>query len=391
MKRFRSLSAVAFLAAAAVSFGQIQLNVSVQNASDGQNAVNVSPGDVIQYKIVGTLSPDTGHMGLALAGFNLSYSGGDLAQADEPATSPTPDGTCATAMGHFVKPFGITNPAGYGGTIIGGDLVQVGGGQNTIKNVDSADFPTGPVVTGVAQIGGCGPATLAAGSLTIPGDATDGQVFTLTASDIFANVIAPGQNGTEEFWATIAANAGTTTPLTMTVQTASNVSLVSSFPAGETRLWRSTKNRVRITFSGNITAPGSGEVQVRELLPAGAFGSDLSGSFTPTVNGSELVLADNGSTLQNKTWYRISQSGTWPGVDPFSLDFLVQAGDANNDGFTNFTDLSAINGSIPTLPPGLNEGNMRGDVNGDNFINFTDLSVANGFILSFPIPKPSGH
>ena len=391
MKRFRGLSAVASIASAAVSLGQVQLNVSVETIG-GQNAVGqLSAGDVIEYRVVGTLSPDTGHLGLALAGFNLVYSGGDLAQANTPSVVPEPAGTCVSAMGHFVKPFGITNPAGYSGTIIGGDLVQVGGGQNTIKNVDSADFPTGSVVTGVAQIGGCGPAILVTGSLTIPAGATDGQVFTLTSTELFANVIAPGQTGAEEFWATIEANEGTSTPLTMTVTPicVAMASMASSFPAADTRLWRNTKNRVRITFSTTVGEPNPGDIQIRELLDEGEFGSDLSGSFTATVDGAELVLTDNASTLENRKWYRVS--GTWPCVEAFALDFLVQMGDANNDGFTNFTDLSAINPSIPTFPAGLNETNIRGDVNGDGFINFTDLSVANSFIPGFPVPKPTGH
>lgn len=392
MRKFRGLSALTLLASAAVSFGQIQLNTSVQkktnDGSPGSSSINVMPGEVVEYQVRGELSPDSGHDGLALVGFNLSYSGGDLAQANTPAA---PDGSCATAMGNFVKPHGITNPAGYGGTVINGDLVQVGGGQNTIKNVDSADFPTGTVRTGVARSTGCGPAILATGSLTIPGDATNGQVYTLTLAELFANVISPGQDGSEEFWATIAATPGTSDPLTMTVQTATSVAVASSFPAGDTRLWRNTKNRVRITFTGNVSAPGAGDIQVRELLEGGAFGSDLSGSFTATVNGADLVLTDNASTLVNRKWYRVSNPGTWGGVDAFGIDFFVQAGDANNDGFVNFGDLGAINPFIPTLPDGINETNMRGDINGDGFINFSDMTAANNFIPGLPSEKPLGH
>ena len=50
--------------------------------------------------------------GLAGFTFNLSFDGGDLAQANTPTTSP---------LDNFAPPLGLSNPAGFGGTIVGGD------------------------------------------------------------------------------------------------------------------------------------------------------------------------------------------------------------------------------------------------------------------------------
>jgi len=185
------------------------LNVAVQN-SDGASSVIVGQGGTVNYRVTGILSDDLNE-GLALVGFDLHFTGGDLTQAD----TPTGAQSCANPMTAFVKPDGITNPAGYGGTVIGGDLIQVGGGQNTIKNTaDNADFPIGTVLTGVAQPSGCGEAIIVTGSLTAPN--ADGTYY-LNLSNLFANVIRQGETG-EPFYATEAAGVGTVANLEIVVQ-----------------------------------------------------------------------------------------------------------------------------------------------------------------------------
>lgn len=195
------------------------VNMSVQS-TDGSSSIQVAPGDTVNYRVTALLSNDTNE-GLALIGFDLVFDGGDLAQAD------TPTGTvdCSNPMPAFVKPDGITNPAGYGGTIINGDLIQVGGGQNTIKNTaDNADFPIGTVITGVAQPSGCGMAIVATGSLTAP---TDDGTYHLTIQNPFANVIKSGETG-EPFWASEAAGVGSVTGLEINVS--STCVIASVFP-----------------------------------------------------------------------------------------------------------------------------------------------------------------
>lgn len=190
--------AAGFLLAAAGPALATNLNLSVQ--SGGSNVVLVLPGTNVAYSVMGVLS-DAASDGLAAFSIDLSLSGGPLAPADAPSGPP---------MVSFNRPAGLTNPAGFGGTPVAGTLVQVGGAQNTIRNV-FAPFPNGTVVTGVAQQGQ--PLALVSGHFIAP---TPQGTYTLTPSRIYANVIQPGQNG-NPFWRVDKASAGTVTPLTVIV------------------------------------------------------------------------------------------------------------------------------------------------------------------------------
>ena len=206
-----ALDRVAEVLAGSVS-AVTSLNVSVQ--SGGLNDVTVTPGAQVRYEVVGVLS-DNASQGLALIGFDLVFDGGDLGQADTPFGEPTPG--CDGPMANFAMPWGITNPAGYGGTVIGGDLIQVGGGQNTINNTaNRTPYPIGPVLTGVGQPAGCGPAVLVTGTLTAP--SIEGT-YTLSTANIFANVIVEGTTG-EPYWQSAAIGAGASTSLSITVAAA---------------------------------------------------------------------------------------------------------------------------------------------------------------------------
>ena len=193
--------AAALLLAAAVPAAASNLNLTIQ--SGGQGTVTVPPGANVPYDIVGVLSDDASD-GLAGFSLDLSFSGGPLAKADEPSTPP---------MLSFDKPAGVTNPAGFGGTVVAGKLVQVGGAQNTIANV-FAPYPNGNVVVDVAQIGQA--VTLVTGQLTAP--VTPGT-YTLSMSAVVANVIQQGQDGVP-FWRVEKAPPGSLTPLTVIVSSA---------------------------------------------------------------------------------------------------------------------------------------------------------------------------
>ena len=113
--------AIAFCGSSAVA---TDLNVSVEGC--GTSSVTLGPGCTVDYFVIGELS-DSPNEGLALVGFNLDLkdAGGQTAivmpQGDTPTTLP---------MANFVTPDGITNPLGYGGTIIGDTAVQCGGGPS---------------------------------------------------------------------------------------------------------------------------------------------------------------------------------------------------------------------------------------------------------------------
>ena len=207
------------LAIAAALSGSTALaaDLSVRVVSDaGLDMVTVSPGATVNYEVLGVLSSDTDNEGLALFGFDLVFDGGDLAQTDTPTSGP---------IASFVIPDGITNPAGFGGTanVPGreGDLVQVGGGLNTINNIpDNAPYPIGGVVTGIGHT----EEVLAAGSLTAPD--VEGT-YTLSLTNLFANVIKQGETEDGTYWAVEEAGVGTIENLTVEV---SACMIVSSSP-----------------------------------------------------------------------------------------------------------------------------------------------------------------
>jgi hypothetical protein len=197
----RTAGAALLLLAAAVPAAATNLNLTIQ--SGGQGTVTVPPGANVPYDIVGVLS-DAASDGLAGFSLDLAFTGGPLAEADEPSTPP---------MLSFDKPAGVTNPAGFGGTVVADKLVQVGGAQNTIANV-FAPYPNGNVVVDVAQIGQA--VTLVTGRITAP--MTPGT-YTLSMSAVAANVIEQGQNGVP-FWRVEKALPGSLTPLTVIVSSA---------------------------------------------------------------------------------------------------------------------------------------------------------------------------
>jgi hypothetical protein len=361
--------AIAFAGSAAMA---TDINFSVQ--SGGSNAVVVSGGAEVAYEVEASLS-GTPSEGLALVGFDLEFTGGALTPAAEPTEDP---------MLSFVIPDGITNPDGYGGTIIDNKLVQVGGGQNTINNYEgNAPFPIGAVITGV----GYPDVILATGTLTAPMEAGE---YVLSLTNPFANVIKEGEDG-DPFWATEEAGIGSIANLTVTVPGV-DCTLESSTPAHDESLWRSTNNIVRLVFNcgrTDITEPGPGEVLVQQLLDDGEFAPNLSDVLLFTVEGgTTLAIEDDGQALSHGNWYAIRNTGGWSGVETFEVHLVVQVGDCNNDLMVLPNDLSCINSDIPNMSP---PDDSRFEINGDGMVLPNDLSAANSFIPSMPVTKPTGH
>jgi hypothetical protein len=145
---------------------------------------------VLEFDIIGQLT-DTNNEGLAAIGFDLN-----LAMNGAPVDLSTTDVvvTAGPDMGPFVPNWGLANPAGYGGTHVGGDLVQIGGAQDTINNAGTvAPFPTGPVVEDIGHT----PVVLAHVTITLTTDPNPGEAnaYTFTVDQVFGNVITLGETG----------------------------------------------------------------------------------------------------------------------------------------------------------------------------------------------------
>lgn len=137
--------------------------------------ITVPVGQPVTYEVRGVLDSG-GNEGLAGFAFDLSFDGGALPPASVPP-----------GLESFAAPLGYANPAGFGGTPINGDLVQVGGGQNTPNNADPAG-PTGAVVTGVGRT----EVVLATGTVVAP---TTPGTYTLSLSNLTATTINPNETG----------------------------------------------------------------------------------------------------------------------------------------------------------------------------------------------------
>ncbi|MGB0715591.1 MAG: hypothetical protein ACPGXK_06930 [Phycisphaerae bacterium] len=355
MKRFFSIMTVLAFAGSAFA---ADLSLTVRQAG-GSSAANVSAGEVVDYEVVGILS-DTNNEGLALFGFTLAYDGGDLAQASAPAGDIT-DG--------FVSPNGINNPAGFGGTIINGDLVQVGGGQNTIKNtIDNAPFPIGVTVfTGLGHT----EIVLATGSLMIPGDAANDDVFNLNVSDVFANVIKQGETGMP-FYKTEAAGVGSLTNLEMTVAASEVCELVSA----------SNPNTCSIDAGAPSNPDGSGSFGADSVVLN--FDCQTSGIVDPAdigVTGGNAPSNDGGSNVGMTVELDLSgpiDAGVYTcfsyTVGETCVGYLP--GDVDGNGTSDGSDIIAMTNALTGgTAPDIDRG---GDTGPEDLLRVIDLLNGGG-------------
>lgn len=165
--------------------------------------------------------------------------------------------------------------------------------------------------------------------------------------------------------------------------------LTTSTPATQKSWWRTTRNIARLTFGAAIVAPPAGAVKIQELLDGGLFGADLSGTFNFAVEpGNILRVRDNAATLQHRKWYAVRNTGDWPCVANFEVQYVLQMGDGTNDGRVLFSDLGFINSVVPRDPAPDDD---RHDITSDLRVLFTDMGAANARIPSDIVPKPTGH
>jgi hypothetical protein len=347
------------------------INISVQQ-TNGTNAITVGPGDTVNYKIVGVLTDDLNE-GLALVGLSLDFTGGPLAAGNTPAGAIS----CVNPMPAFVIPDGITNPAGFGGTVIGGDLIQAGGAQNTIKNTaDNAAFPIGAVLTGVAQPGGCGAAVIMTGSFVVPIGLADG-VYALNAFDVFANVITDGETGTV-FWATEAAGVGSVTNLTINV---GGCTAVATAPTWQSVLTHGAVGEVGLDIpdTGLFSEPRSG---IKKIVVA--FVGDTINPATATPANIGLAGRNSVGALLDLSGITIGTAAT-AGNTKLEITFTPGLPDfaryrVSLNGVQGSCGAAVVTGAQRILTA------LRGNAGGGNLIiNSADVGGARSLINTDPI------
>jgi len=284
-------------------------------------------------------------------------------------------------MGSFVKNWGITNPAGYGGTADGDDLLQIGGGQNTIGN-DPNDpnlpaYPGGVVVPGIA-LGT--PAVLATGSAKAP--MAEGT-YNVSLANPFASVLAEDMGS---YYRVEAATASVGASGSFQISVVSTPSLISSDPNTDGTLPKTQNNVIRLVFNAPITMPGGDPLVIVELADPN---NDLTGSFTYTADpnetgdatGATLKATENGAVLTNLTWYRVTPDASFD-VLAFTLDACTLQGDCNQSDRVTTADYSCVKAALGE------RGDVREDLNGSDRVTTADYSVVKSHLGDRSSTKP---
>ncbi|MEZ6085032.1 MAG: hypothetical protein R3E58_14110 [Phycisphaerae bacterium] len=355
------------------------------------DAASVAGGGVVNVYIQGRIQGATDD-GLALWGANLSDAGaGSFDVTGAVLDSPGGD------IDQFKKNLGLTNPAGYGGTAIGGNLIQIGGGQNTIGNAGPTLFPVGTVATDVAN--GSAWVDLATGSIDTSAAAQD---IVLTLDTGFAN--------------TLAANTGPVFPVnaaTVSIGGALTITISGGGPLD----WNAVVSTALHTASGSfgggnldipvdsadgaakadlveprqyVASAGSGDLAIRvDFGQAIASGSVVSnpalGNLTATPNGNSLDITFDAPA--NGTCYDFNLAGTaaasgdtvGEGGGSADEDFCVCyfEGDINFDSSVDLLDrgVVALPANLFSTMDAVGITGPQVDLNRDGSIDLLDRGV----------------
>lgn len=352
--------------------GAANLNVAV--TSNQQASVSVEPGATVHYEVTAVLT-DSNNEGLAAVLFDLSFSGGPLSPANEPTSNP---------MLNFDRPLGLTNPAGFGGSVVGGSLVQVGGAQNTIKNtIAHAPAPIGTVITGVGHT----PVVVVTGSLSAP--MSEGA-YTLAVANVIAAAIVQGEDGSGSHWAVEPVGEGALSHLTINVAgvpvlTGQGVGpryLAIEPPSGADSL------ALLVTGDSNnaLVSCVSAYVQTDGTLAATPV-------FRTSAQWGSVVYVGDSEILPSTIYLVRADFGT-PGNPILTAPLLMTTwrwGDPNNSGTVNLDDilclLNAFAGTFTTCS--LYSSDLQSAVP-NRTINLDDiLAVLGAFSgVAYPHPPP---
>ncbi len=155
-------------------------------------------------------------------------------------------------------------------------------------------------------------------------------------------------------------------------------------------LWRIRNNVMRFGFDNDITVPEPGQIEIVECLPNCQEGPDISGYFDISVSVDAvkpvLRLWQGPTTvfpiLKHRSWYKV-RNVSWPCVNPFQFQYVVQMGDADDNNFVTNSDVLLVNNNIG---PTFGVDDSRFDIDGNLFVTNSDVLFANLNISGF-VPK----
>lgn len=384
MKGLACLTAVAVLCCASASMAaDLDLKVTCPGGL-------IDPEEPVYFVIEGEVS--TGDCeGLALFGVDVTVTGPSAIDHDLDIVITAPTGDIAT---YFVSPGGLTNPVGFGGTPTAAfdSLMQVGGAQNTIHNVNPPEAPTAwPIATGVAQGGFI---TLAEGSITLP--SVDDGTYTITLSDGFGNVLIT-EHTDPSYWEVAQASivdAGLSCQFAVGIETPIEILAVAGWvdhggterpvemfgvdPPVEPRLSGVGKVVVDVDVALDPATVIAGNVSVVGVNNPGPYTPD-----TVTLGGADdVVTIEFNTALPDIDCYTFDLTGMESfdggGFDPpedSEFQIVALVADVNRDNQVSTADGSSVKGR---LEDPVTDENCQYDVNDDGQISTADRSSVKG-------------
>jgi len=358
MKALGTLTALVVVCCASTAMGT-DLTLTIVSDACGSD---VAPGAVVSYEVYGELS-DSLNEGLALFGFDMEMAGVTLETAAIVEPGPL--------MTNFVEDLGLTNPAGFAGTPSGDVLLQIGGGQNTIKDTDPTIPPNGTVDTG---LGKGGAVLLISGTITMPDVEGD---YTLEVTNGFANVIAEGETG-DPFWAVEAVGmvSGDTCTITVGGPSPGIAAAESLKDHGGEVFGQSLMDGYEQRASGVTTIDVTFEQAIVESSVEGNIaiedkdGATYTSSWELSIDGLVLTVTPDAALTEN--CFTVScagmetTGGATLGGDNAEFDFFALEGDVDGGTVVNSVDASSIKpwfGSTPDAATFVFDLDVNGVIN----------------------------
>ena len=181
---------MAFCAVLATSTAVWAGDVALRLVDESGSSYGFYVPGTLTLEVRAIVTPTASAGGLALFGFDF----------EAPPEVPLASNQFTTTLTSFVKNEGLTNPGGFGGTLSGNTLLQIGGGQNSIGYTGTApSYPTGLVVTGIGLV----EVTIA--KIVLDTSAAYGELE-FEISNAFANLIDPASQPSAPPYTVSAAN-----------------------------------------------------------------------------------------------------------------------------------------------------------------------------------------
>ncbi len=310
---------------------------------------SVAVDGTVSFEISGEFTSTTPeNMGLAFFSIDLEVVGPQGVELSTALTMET-----GTDVQSFFAPLGYS--IDDTGTAVGNDLVQAGGGQNTINNDPAAEpfepFPSGAVVE---DIGLSGPVVLFDnGMLTIPG-LVDGQEYTLQvkAGSLHANAIT-GFDG--NFYSVDAVNVSIGSSLTFTVDECDQVApriLAADEPDSITvpcsgyidpRGENLTASELVITFSEEVVSLNDTPVAAADFVvtSTGSAPGISAVDILDGTSGAKSVRITLDAPLPIQQWTTIKAN-----VKDLCDNVITDAGDLGNVDEEDRIDIGFLPGDI---------------------------------------------